>query len=374
MLGTHSTSRIALSLAQGCQWHNVKGATRSNPGVLRLPIAPHSRRERDVSAVWEQGRCQVPRISVIVPVRDAEATLDETLASIASQSLGDWEAVVVDDGSADESLAIARAWARREGRIVVLTHPGGENLGRGATRNTAIAAARSEFCAFLDADDALLPDALASYLEAFGAHPEAGVVYGQAAIFGDGADGALCGRGTPGASVRLGRQLARFNVLATCATAARRVALVASPFPAHLRFPIEDWACWLGLARGWAFVFVARVLARYRRHAGSGTGAVLAGGLEPECDREQAAYLRATLGAGTREERAAAREGARFRATCCLRQSISALRSGGLTRSARWLGAAIAVAGDPATFAAALARVVPEQRRIRRGEDPPLAG
>ncbi|MGI5140104.1 MULTISPECIES: CDP-glycerol glycerophosphotransferase family protein [unclassified Streptomyces] len=99
-----------------------------------------------------------PRLSLVVPLYNVELFLDECLQSIADQTFTDWEAIVVDDGSTDGSLAIAERWAAKDNRFRVVTQ---ENKGLGPARNTGVAhlTEGTEFLAFVDSDDSVLPDA-----------------------------------------------------------------------------------------------------------------------------------------------------------------------------------------------------------------------
>ncbi len=93
-------------------------------------------------------------LSIIVPVYNVEEYLDECLLSLRFQHLQDVELVVVDDGSPDNSVAIARRHRRRDPRIRIVRRPNG---GLSAARNTGVAAARGEFIAFADSDDTVPP-------------------------------------------------------------------------------------------------------------------------------------------------------------------------------------------------------------------------
>lgn len=104
-----------------------------------------------------------PRISVIVPIYNNAAYLEECLESLAAQDMADFEALLMDDGSGDESLDIARCWQGRDPRFQAHTLPHG---GVSAARNAGIARATGEFFFFLDADDLLPPDALSALLAA----------------------------------------------------------------------------------------------------------------------------------------------------------------------------------------------------------------
>jgi CDP-glycerol glycerophosphotransferase len=96
------------------------------------------------------------KISVVVPVYNVEEYLDECLTSLLRQTARDLEILIVDDGSADSSAAIARRYAERDERIRIITRPNG---GLGAARNTGIEEATGEYLAFLDSDDVLPPTA-----------------------------------------------------------------------------------------------------------------------------------------------------------------------------------------------------------------------
>jgi glycosyltransferase involved in cell wall biosynthesis len=94
-------------------------------------------------------------ISVIIPCFNAQATIGETIASVLKQSERGSEILVVDDGSSDNSLAIARGFGPG---VRVVTGP---NRGVSAARNRGIAETGGEWIIFLDADDVLLPETLA---------------------------------------------------------------------------------------------------------------------------------------------------------------------------------------------------------------------
>jgi glycosyltransferase involved in cell wall biosynthesis len=120
-----------------------------------------------------------PVISVIVIFKDAEQFLREAIESVRAQTFGSWELLLVDDGSTDGSTSIARSQtAAEERRVRYLEHPGHVNRGMSATRNLGIAHAQGKFIAFLDADDVLVPTALAEQVALMRAHPGVGMVYG----------------------------------------------------------------------------------------------------------------------------------------------------------------------------------------------------
>ncbi|MEU5437118.1 glycosyltransferase [Streptomyces sp. NPDC020719] len=101
-----------------------------------------------------------PRLSVVVPVHNVAAYLEECLASLAAQTMGALDVVVVDDGSTDDSPRIAEEFTRRDARFRWLRQP---HAGLSAARNTGVAhtAPGTDYLAFADSDDVLAPDAYA---------------------------------------------------------------------------------------------------------------------------------------------------------------------------------------------------------------------
>ncbi|QGG42756.1 glycosyltransferase family 2 protein [Aeromicrobium yanjiei] len=97
---------------------------------------------------WRQR--DLPVLSVVVPVYNGAEHLDEALRSIRRQDYRRIDVVVIDDGSTDGSLAIARRHARADRRLTVLSQP---NAGVGAARRAAVAAATGTYLTFVDADD-----------------------------------------------------------------------------------------------------------------------------------------------------------------------------------------------------------------------------
>ena len=94
-------------------------------------------------------------ISVIVPCYNQSEFLDESLGSIFFQTYTNWECIIVNDGSTDETSAIAKKWQAKDKRFKYIWQ---KNAGLSAARNTGLAAAKGNFIQFLDADDVITPD------------------------------------------------------------------------------------------------------------------------------------------------------------------------------------------------------------------------
>ena len=118
------------------------------------------------------------RVSIVTPFLDAGPFISEAIESVLAQSFQQWELLLVDDGSSDESTAIAQRYAAAlPKRVRYLAHPGRENRGASASRNLAIRQASGEYVAFLDADDVYLPDKLTDQVRILDETQHAHVLY-----------------------------------------------------------------------------------------------------------------------------------------------------------------------------------------------------
>jgi glycosyltransferase involved in cell wall biosynthesis len=123
-----------------------------------------------------------PRVSVVIPAYNRAGSIADAIRSVLNQSFEDFELIVVDDGSSDDT--VERARAIRDARVRVVVHA--RNLGANAARNTGVAMARGFYTAFNDSDDEWLPRKLELQLKAL------------AARAGDGAGACYCGMITYG--------------------------------------------------------------------------------------------------------------------------------------------------------------------------------
>jgi len=105
-------------------------------------------------------------ISVIVPAYNEQANLERCVTSVLSALPTDCEILVVDDGSSDGTVAVARRLEEQHPRVHLLRHPGNVNRGVAATRNLGLYHATGEFVAFIDADDFCLPTRFENSLRA----------------------------------------------------------------------------------------------------------------------------------------------------------------------------------------------------------------
>jgi glycosyltransferase involved in cell wall biosynthesis len=119
----------------------------------------------------------VPRFTVVIAAYNERDLIGSTLESLRRQTVSDWEAIVVDDGSVDGTADRVAEFEARDERIKLVRQ---ENQGLAGARNTAIEIARAELISFLDADDMWLPRYLEEMGSALDAAPNAGLAYTDA--------------------------------------------------------------------------------------------------------------------------------------------------------------------------------------------------
>lgn len=187
------------------------------------------------------------RISVVIPLYNKAAEVERTLLSVVSQVLLPLETVVVDDGSTDGSAEIAERVAELHpaAAIRILRQPNG---GVSAARNRAVAEARGEFVALLDADDRWMPDHLANIEQLIDEHPDCGI-YASAFMVDDGRR--LVDADTPAAEGVIdffAEAVRSYAVIPSAAVLRRTTLLAAGGFPEGMRMG-EDQFVWVKMAR-----------------------------------------------------------------------------------------------------------------------------
>ncbi|NLT93952.1 MAG: glycosyltransferase family 2 protein [Clostridia bacterium] len=110
----------------------------------------------------------LPKVSIIIPCYNMEDYLGETLDSVLSQTYRDFEVVIIDDGSTDQTLKICQLYKERDSRVKVYSQPNG---GVSAARNTGIDKATGQYILFLDGDDLIRKDLLENAFKAFNSLP-----------------------------------------------------------------------------------------------------------------------------------------------------------------------------------------------------------
>ncbi len=212
-------------------------------------------------------------VSVVMAAHNSAATIRQAIASVRLQSREDWELLIIDDGSSDETVAIASSI--RDERIQVVCQ---ENRGPALARNAGIRLAQAPLVSTLDSDDLWLPQYLESMLRVLDNDHDAALAYTDAWVL-DHATGRV--RKTtemayqrapqpPPASPRdFLKELLRTNFIYNSVTARRDALLAVGGYDERL-WTSEDWELWLRIAAsGRRCVRAPGILAVHRDHAGS---------------------------------------------------------------------------------------------------------
>jgi glycosyltransferase involved in cell wall biosynthesis len=209
----------------------------------------------------------VPRVSVLLPVYNGTPHLASAIESVLAQSFTDFELLILNDGSTDDSAAIAQSY--QDSRIRYFEHP---NMGLPATLNKGARFARGEFLFRQDQDDLSYPDRFMRQVAYLDAHPDVAVLGTWARIFVD---------GNPAAAFRYHRHPVAPVTIALCAIfdstfVHSSVAFRRSTFEAlggyscdPMRQPPEDFELWSRMCRLHPTANLAEILVDYREVASS---------------------------------------------------------------------------------------------------------
>jgi glycosyltransferase involved in cell wall biosynthesis len=223
-------------------------------------------------------------VSVVITFFNASTFLAEAVQSVVAQTYDRWEVLLVDDGSTDDSAAIAKSWvAAHPARMRYLDHPDCANRGISASRNLGIAHANGEFVAFLDADDVWLPNKLERQVHLLRAHPDVGMIYGRTQYWrswtgnaeGDRRDSIPSHRIRAGAVLEPPALLTAFlwgtaRVPCICSVVVRRSLVEGlAGFEDSFRGLYEDQVFYAKVCLNAPVLVSDECLERYRQHAGS---------------------------------------------------------------------------------------------------------
>ena len=219
------------------------------------------------------GSPKAPLVSVIVPALNAQATLRETLASIASQTYRNIEIVIVDDGSTDDTARVAEQFCAKDGRARLIRQ---KNTGLAGARNKAVAAATGEFIAPLDADDLWHADKIRRQLERFAASSgDVALVYNWSRIINE-RSLVIEPSSRPFLEGQVLRNHLAWNFIGNGSTPLIRAgALRDWLYNAALRNSCEDYLLQLQIASRFEFACVPAFLTGYRRRTEAMSGDLL---------------------------------------------------------------------------------------------------
>ena len=237
------------------------------------------------------------KLSVVMAVRDGELYVREAIESVLAQSVGDFEFLIVDDASTDNTPGILSEYERRDSRIRVLRND--TNLGPFPSANRGFTEARGEFIARHDADDISPPERFAIQLEALDSSPDVTLVTGAFEVFEGERRRTLRIGHSHSWQPRLEWELLFTNDVGAGGHVMFPRILRGTPvlFPSKYAFS-EDYGMWCRLARLGRVVCPAEVIYYYRKHGASISSRMMAA--QQECftamrHEYQSPYLRSEV-------------------------------------------------------------------------------
>ncbi|MHC5768216.1 MAG: glycosyltransferase family 2 protein [Nostoc sp.] len=207
----------------------------------------------------------MPKVSIVIPAYNSLKFLPETMESVFKQTFKDFEVLVVNDGSSDDT----EHWVSQiaDPRFKLITQ---ENQGLSGARNTGIAHASGEYIAFLDADDLWEPTKLEKQVLCLEENSEIGLVYTWVALIDE--NGNFTGRVFKNyAENDVWHKLIEHNIVesGSVAMVRRQCFDTCGVFDRNLRSFVEDWDMWLRIASRYPFKVMKEPLVYYRQHSTS---------------------------------------------------------------------------------------------------------
>jgi hypothetical protein len=209
----------------------------------------------------------MPELTVIMTVYNGEPYLAPALDSVLTQSIRNFDILVIDDGSTDGTPAILENYAGRDSRITVISQ---ENRGVVAALNRAYALVQTPYIARLDADDISAPQRLERQLNFLGRNPDVALLGGAATIINHAGDILqsldLYSRDIPTSSADIKSVLPERNVFINSAVVVRRDAVLDAGGYRRPFQTAEDYDMWLRIAERHEVANLPEVIAQYRVH------------------------------------------------------------------------------------------------------------
>lgn len=218
------------------------------------------------------------KISIITASYNYEDYIKETIESVISQTFQDWEMVIVDDGSKDNSVEVIKSYAEKDSRIKLYQHEGGINKGLVETVKLGIEKAQGDWIVFLESDDSITPNYLEEKLNVLKQYPEVKFIFNDVNMFGDEtvihrfdtyfeeAKEILKSQGSP---ANLLKYFAKINLVPTFSVVMVHKSLLMNLDYNVAHKPLLDVYIWAQIAQKSDFYYIDKKLTNWRMHKDS---------------------------------------------------------------------------------------------------------
>jgi len=198
-------------------------------------------------------------VSIIVPCYNHAQYLSEALQSVLEQSYDNWECIIVNDGSPDNTEEIALEWTNKDIRFLYLKKMNG---GLASARNSGIDKALGEFILPLDADNKISKNYILSAINSFKENDNLKIVYAKARFFGD-KEGVWV---PPKFSLK---NLCINNMFDNCAMYRKSDWIEAKGYDVNMKYGLEDWEFWISILKKGGNVFCLEEIGFFYRVLGN---------------------------------------------------------------------------------------------------------
>ena len=218
------------------------------------------------------------KISIITTSYNYEEYIKETIESVLSQTYTNWEMIIVDDGSKDNSINIIKEYCQKDKRIKLYQHENGENKGIVESVKLGVKKSTTDWIVFLESDDTICPEYLETKLKIIDKHPDVKFIFNDVNMFGDRsriqeykkhfiiAKGILSQYSYP---TNLIKYFIRINIVPTFSVVMLKKEIL-KDIDYNVKFkPILDWYLWAQLAVDNNFYYVDKKLTNWRMHNNS---------------------------------------------------------------------------------------------------------
>ena len=219
-----------------------------------------------------------PLISVVTASYNYANLIPETIQSVLDQTYSNWELIIVDDGSKDNSVEVIKEFCAKDSRVHLYQHEGGANKGLAETVKLGIQKASGEWIAFLESDDIFEPNCLEEKVKVLNKNSKAGFIFSDLTTFGD--EGKQAEKGKWHNKIRkyLKKRsrvtnfsydlINRNSIMTFSIVMVKKELLKDCDFNSPVKTYLDYWL-WIQIARKTKFYYLDMPLTRWRVHADS---------------------------------------------------------------------------------------------------------
>ncbi len=205
-----------------------------------------------------------PKVSVVIPTYNRAHLIGRAIESVLNQTYQDFELIIIDDCSIDNTDDVIKEFQKKDNRIIYLKHD--KNKGGSAARNTGIKTSRGEYIAFLDSDDEWLPEKLEKQINVFKKLSDnIGLVYsGYYEVLEQ--NGEVLSKIIPIFKGDIYKNILKSNILGSPTPLIRKICFEKAGLFDETLLSCQDWDLWIRIAKYYKFDFLKETLAKYYIH------------------------------------------------------------------------------------------------------------